>query len=132
MQTLNRTNLQTLRDEIDTALATVAQKHGLRLTCGRCTFNPQNATFRLEVATVGDGGTAMDPARIAYLRDCAIFGLKPEWLDREFTYNGDRFRLSGLHPGRSKFPLVAIRVDNGKTYKFGLEGVRALLLAIPV
>ena len=55
------------------------------------------------------------------------YGLRPEDFGREFSSRGERFRINGIDPRRPRYPVSAVRIPDGKAYKFTAENVAALL-----
>ena len=51
------------------------------------------------------------------------YGLKPGDLGREFSVRGERFRIIGIDPRRSKYPIAAERISNSGLYKFPSDEV---------
>jgi len=41
-----------------------------------------------------------------YQTFCNDFGLKPEWLGKEFVYKGETYTIIGLNPRKKKFPVL--------------------------
>lgn len=122
MTTITKPLLTTLRTEIDAALAELAAKHGVQIECGNASFTSTNATFKLAINTIGDGGEvvtkeAKDFGRYAGL----VNNLKAEWLGESFTVRGETFKIIGYKPRSKKYPVLA---ENAKgVYKFSTETV---------
>lgn len=110
------------------ALAAVEAQYGIKITVGNARFLPDNATFKLEMATIGTSGVANTRERDAFKRDAYLFGLKADDLDKEITYASQRYIIKGLNPRRSKYPIVAVRVRDGKTILLTVSGVKSALL----
>jgi hypothetical protein len=119
---IDRQFLQTVRPELETALADVAARYGVKISLGNCTFSSGAATFKLNIATKTESGDVMTPDAEMFKLSAYQFGLKPENLFAEFTYGGERYKLTGLKP-RSRFPIIAQRLSNGKSFKLPIESV---------
>lgn len=125
MQQITTTTLKTLRAEIDAALATVGQKHGLVLHARNATFNATTATFKLEVATVTDSGLVVTKEAADFKSHAFLVGLKADQLGAEFHYSGRGWTVSGMKP-RSKQSILCRR-DDGQTFKMTPEFVKLCL-----
>jgi hypothetical protein len=132
LKALDRRALQILREDLQAALKVVSDKHGIQIEVGRATFTPKNATFKVEIATVSEDGTANTQEATNFIQFCSLYDLKPEHLGAEFTFRGDRYKVAGLASGRShKFPILADRIPDGKTFKFPAESVVRGLTGTP-
>jgi hypothetical protein len=124
---IDKTLLKVLRVEIDEALAALGTKHGLVFHAGSATYQPDGtcATYKLELAVVGDDGVVATKEAAAF-RDLAgvFYGLKSEDLGRTFVSNGKTFKLTGMSAGRVKMPIQGMDVETGKTYKFAVELIK--------
>ena len=113
--------LRALRIDIDEALIAVAEKHNIELKTGNASFTDENATFKLDVASIGDGGVAVTKIAADFKFNSFNFHMKPEDLGTEFTspYN-EKFVLMGCKPRSKKATLIAKKVDTGVMHKLPL------------
>lgn len=131
----DRRNLPVLRAAMATALAAVEAQYGIKITVGNARFLPDNATFKIEMATIGQSGVANTREREAFKSQAVLYGLNPNDLDKTITYGfgGEQYTIIGLSPRRSKYPIVAKRVRDGKTILLTVSGVKSgLLRSMPV
>jgi len=126
----NRTNLPVLRMAMAASLAAIESQYGIKITVGNARFLADNATFKIEMATIGTAGVANTRERDAFKREAVLYGLKPTDLDKEIGYGfgNDRYIIKGLNTRRSKYPIVATRVRDGKTILLTVSGVKSALL----
>jgi len=112
MTTITRDLLKTLRPEIQAALAQIGKNHGLTIELGNATFNEAVATCKLIVAA--PAGVALDHAAAADFTKLIwqYHGMKKEDLGRSFKYMGSTYKIKGLMPRRTKFPILCEK--NGK------------------
>jgi hypothetical protein len=103
-------------------LAGLAAELGLKVErTGGGTFDPDAGTFAFKVQfTLADA----EPERVEFERNCFSFDLKPEHYGAEFTNGARLFRLTGLHPRRSKWPVSGVCLKDGKSYKFRADVLR--------
>lgn len=128
--TLNTTSLRILRDEIDAALADLGTKHGLSITVGRGSYDPDGlrATLRLEIGALSEGGTVVTKERKAYLDMAKLYDMDPEWIDQPCTIAGEVFILTGLSPKAARYPINLKRARDGKAYRYPADTVQRAFL----
>jgi len=56
-----------------------------------------------------------------------VYDLNPSDFGKKFISGKSSFRISGIKPTNRKYPVLAERVSDGKTYKFPVESVKILL-----
>lgn len=113
---LDKTNLQLLRKELQSAVQSVAEKYGLKVDVGNCTYTPpSNAKFQLMVATVGDGGVVNDQFRTNWDKYAPMLGLDKAMLDQSICWAGKTYKVVGLNPNKGRYPVLAERAD-GKRF----------------
>jgi hypothetical protein len=54
-------------------------------------------------------------------------GLKATDFEREFSAEGERYRITGIDPRRAKYPISAERLSDGRPVKLPLDEVVKLL-----
>jgi hypothetical protein len=90
--------------------------------------NGQNATWNATYVAGRMGGNLAElrkaeqakqreEDRANYKRLASLFGLKPEWLDQQFTFKTRTMTVVGLAPNRRRFPVVAAD-EHGKISLF--------------
>jgi hypothetical protein len=126
-------NLKELRRDIDAAFAAIRQKHGVTLSLGNISYAPDKATTRLTMIAVGDASVATDPraaalakAQIEFNRYASSFGLKPEQFGATFKHGRDTYKLAGVKPRSSRYPILGTNVANGTTYKLPESAIASL------
>jgi hypothetical protein len=126
----DRTTMRALGREIEDAVAAVAAKHGISLKYAGGTFDANNFTMKIAGATIAQNGDVITKAHADFEKYAPIFGLAPTDLGRQFrTPAGKEYRISGLKPASSKFPVLATQVGTGKTFKFPAGAVVSMLKA---
>ncbi len=116
--------LRSLRSEINTALEPLAEKYGIKFDAGNATFSEFNATIKLEIATSKDGDFVTKEGQ-DFLNYAELLGLSKDMLNKEFTYFGTAYILNGYSPRSSKFPFIAEKVEDGRSYKLPKNAVTA-------
>jgi hypothetical protein len=128
IKAFDRTNLRLISADIEAVLKPIAIKYGITFTYKGARFLADNATFKIEGATVGAGGVANTRERDNFKLYASMYGLKETDLDKEITYGGTRYIIKGLNTRRQKYPVVATRIADGKTILLTIEGVKSALL----
>jgi hypothetical protein len=110
----DREIIKRLIEECDTVLTQALAPYGLNVSRGRSTYDRERFTLKMEITAAG-----ADVAKTEFERYAQLLGVKPEDYGREFTSNGERYRLIGLNLNRPKFPFSAERISGrGGKYKF--------------
>ena len=120
---------QRLEAEMLEACAAVAARHGLKAEAlGITAMNLRwNFDFGVRVSIPRPDGTTIQPERALFEVMAPEYGLQSEDFGREFLSRGERFRITGIDPRRPPYPVSAVRIPDGKGYKFTAENVAALL-----
>lgn len=110
----NSRNIDAVQADIKAALEAVMNKHGISIEFGGIRYSNSNYTSKMSVNV----GNAEDAARTKFASMCHLFGLKPEDFGREFTTSsGKTFTITGINPGRRKYPISGVS-PRGAKYKF--------------
>lgn len=112
--------------EIENDLQALAKKHGLQIRAAGGSFGLTNYTMKLELSVIGSDGEVQSREAEAFKQSATFYGLAPEDLGREFTYQGSKYKLVGLRPSARKMPFICLRSD-GRMMKFPTLIIRSLL-----
>lgn len=116
IETINRKVAQKLGDEISKALQSTAEKFGVDIKLGRCTFAANNCRFIIEVATLNESGIAETREREDFRTYAHVYGFAPDDLGKLFPFQNETYTIIGLKPQSRKFPILG---RNGKkVFKF--------------
>jgi hypothetical protein len=113
-----------LREKINAALAPLGKELGVVILAKNATYNHAgtNATFKLEVAAIGESGQVETKGAAAYRELHQLFGLPADGLFKEIIYAGKPFKIVGLLPRSEKSPLLA-QAPDGKQYRLSLKAL---------
>lgn len=107
----------------------VAARHGLAVDDkGVSNLNLRwgfEVAFRVSIP-LPDGST-LDPEQLRFEALARAFDLSPDDFGREFSTGRETFRITGIDPGRPKYPISAERVPDRQGFKFTVEQVALLL-----
>jgi len=116
IQKFDKPTCRIFAPKIAAALETLAAEYGLKVTYKGGSFDDLTFTAKVQFEVAAPAG-GKGRAQIEFETYAPLFNLKPEHFGAEFTTASGTFKLSGLAPGRSKFPVLATRAD-GKAFKF--------------
>ena len=126
MGKINRAFLRVFTSDAKTALAAVASKHGVSVEYkgGSFAVDGGNAILKFEIAAPNAQGETLSREAEVFKRHAKEYGFKPEDLGTEFESGGETYQIIGLKRRSPKFPILASRVRDRKTYKFAPEQIK--------
>lgn len=128
IESFNPANLRLLRQLLEKHLAAVEAEVGVKVVVGGARYSDSTVTFKVDLNIVAENGVVHDRYRDEYTQLARIYGLDPEWIDREFTdRTGTKFRISGLNTRKRKFPVIVARVTDGKKFLYNIDTIRFAL-----
>lgn len=94
---------------------------------GNISFNPTNATAKLQFATIGKGGEVNTKERTEFKQLGKMYGFKETDLDKVVSLpNGARshkYKIVGLKLRSRAYPVLVEEQDSGRRYKFSMRTV---------
>lgn len=122
---IDRDMVKLIRDRLQDALEPVAKGMKLSVEVGHASFTNNNVSFKVVLAVVGQNGESITPEAESFSRMAELYGIDPDALHKDFEYGGKTYKIMGLAPRRSRFPVVADRQPDGKGFKFPIDVVKA-------
>ena len=113
MEKFNKSNLNTIRKDLEKALAEVSKKHNIGLEIGNISFENSKFTTKL-TATIGDGS---EYERSNFERKSFIYDMPKGWYGKTFTSNGQTFEITGINTRASKSPINFRDIKTQGNYK---------------
>ena len=110
--------------ELRRLLEPFAEQHGLTVERQGGTYDATKLTLRFEVR-VSETADGRSGEQAEFEKYCFIAGLRPEDFGSEFAHNGTVYRVVAIAPKRSKNPVIAARVKDGKRFVFPVNAIRA-------
>lgn len=130
MSKITPTVCKLLDARIKAALGPLAEEFGVQIKIGGGSYLGGSYKPKFEIAAIAADGIAMTPEAEAFRQCATMLGLKPDDLGRTFTTAGRKtMKITGYRPRAHKHPVLAVCVEDGKTYVFGLDTVKAKLAA---
>jgi hypothetical protein len=124
---IDRQTVRSVREDLDHALREIGERHGLNLRTGSATFTAVKFTMKIEASVVDTDGVDLAAQR-EFKVNAFRYGLPDDAFGKEFTgWDGIRYRVVGLKPRRRKFPISAVRVSDGRAFKFPVSTVSSIL-----
>lgn len=129
IEKFDRPTIRKVLEECGEALQAVAEKHGLKLERKHCTYSQDElpVAFKLITVQLDPNGNAMDSRAKDFIRYADLYGLSESDFLAEFRRGAKTYRICGFKPKARKYPVLAECVQDGKTYKFPVETVKAAL-----
>lgn len=124
-----RALLRDINEEAMELLRPLAEKYGLVLDHKRCSATREAMPVMLQflVRKEDADGNALNARASDFQKLAQYYGLDASDLHREFSCHGSKFRITGINRKAKKTPILAERLDNGKSYRFDSYTVKALL-----
>lgn len=108
---------QTIRHELEQAILKIGEKHGFTGSIGAIIYN--DIGFRCTLtAKANETSTGQSGAELEYAKYATKFKYKKDTFGKEFSMQGQTFRIIGVNPKARTMPILAIDVKTGKQYKF--------------
>lgn len=126
--TFDRAAHRTLSAAINQALKSVGDTYGVDLTCAGGLHGTNKGMVKVEVV-VRDNGSGISGVQADFNRTCHWFGLKPSDYGRQFSVDGTIYKITGVNPNAPKYPIMAERLYDGRSFKFTESGVKNKLAA---
>lgn len=122
-----RASVRALAAEIESALAPIAERHGIQIKTGSATYLGRNAVIKVECSGIDEHGEAETREALRFVSLAGSFGIAPHVrLRATFAAQGATFTIVGLATRGTRFPVLARRED-GKTFKFAVASVNRLV-----
>lgn len=122
--------LRALRIDLDAALVSVGQKHGITIKAGNARFSAETATFKLDIATL-QNGQAIDIELLALKQVLGQYGLTEVHVNQVFKLGTHSFTLAGYRPRARAKPFLIKRLDNDKSYIIDESALKRALGVAP-
>lgn len=123
----DRPTVKMLSAEAVKALQETAAKYGLTVEYSGGVFTQGSLTAKIKFSAAASA-SAPAGATADWERLAPFYGLSSSDFGKVFTnFNGKRFKIAGIKPGRTRYPILATEVRTGKSYKFPANLVKTFL-----
>ena len=127
IQQFDANTCRLIDEAIEAALKPLADEHGIQIKIAAGRYSAHGYAVKLEILTCDKTGNVHIPGADTFRAMAKFYGLEPEDLGREFQQGRVRYRITGLNPGRPKYPISVERVNDGKRFKFPADQIRQAL-----
>jgi len=124
---MNLQNYRKIAAAMDDEIAAVVKKYGFKFGKRGATVDEFAGTVSYRVTLIDvnltdSNGQQTTPEAVCYTQTGPYMGLKAEWLNKPFKFNGKDAKITGLRSGRSSKPVLFEIA--GKTYVTTVDAVR--------
>src|SRR4051812_16997222 len=105
----DKKNAQAIHEEMLVLLAPLSQKYGVSIRQAGGSIGTNTLTLKVEFRAEGE-----DAEKAAFVSLCDLFRCKPEDYGRMGVINGQKVKLIGFEPKRSKFCVRGFGMDTKK------------------
>lgn len=121
-----KNEIDNIRQDINNALKAIGEKYDVTILAGNASYDATLVQFKLTCTTKGENGEVETMEAKDFKTYAEMYGMKKEYLGKEFVHGRDKFQITGLKP-RSKNCVLAKKVGTGQSYKFSPELVKQLI-----
>ena len=123
-------NLKEIGREVQDAISMVESEFNVRFNFQGIEQRGDVARFILDMRELSvDGESAIDPWIVTWNAHATKHGFNLSDRGKTFHSNTRTFKLLGLKPRNTKYPVIAENVRNGRSYKFRASSVLRYLAA---
>jgi hypothetical protein len=119
---MNRQMAEQLHEEINSVMESFAKSHNMTYVAQRGMFGSNDFTVKVKLVDVGDKKELFKQEAEKY----SFMGVNPEWIGKQFSFNGQFYTIEGLNMNRRKYPVAVVRSD-GKKYGMSIDTVKRLI-----
>ena len=101
----DKTNLQTLRVEMDKALQAISNKYGITIKAGNASFSGNECTFKVKLNTKGTDGTVITKEAKDFDRYKGLHGMDHLSVGDTIYIQGSPYILTGFNTRARKAPI---------------------------
>jgi hypothetical protein len=114
---MDRNKVRLMQVDLGKMFADFEKKFDVKVSMGGARYGESNATFKIEASDKAADGTVLNKTVEAFKHDAKYYGLDADDFGKTFVFRRETFKISGLKPRSTRFPILATRTD-GKTFKF--------------
>lgn len=123
---MDKATVKTMQDDMAKAVEDVAQKYGLRITKSAARFSDHEVSLTFGFRTT-DTAAILTREKADWEKYAKMFGLEPDDFGQEFEWWAQKYCITGVNLGRTKYPIKACLKGTTKMYKFSADMVKFAL-----
>jgi hypothetical protein len=117
------TNLKQIRADIDTALASVHAKYGIKISIGKISYSANQFTFKgsavtNSAASSASGDVLEGDAKWAsnFLKTYFLYGIEKEDLGKTFTLKNSKYTIVGAMGSKASRAEIICKKEGNKSF----------------
>jgi len=124
IENFNRTNVKSLREQLNSELESLANRLGIDISVGNATFTSNSVTFKVNANKISEGGFIITKEAEAWNRHASRYNLNHISVGDDVFCQGKRFTLTGWNSKAKKYP-IEISDSVGVKYKVSIQQFRS-------
>ena len=121
----SKTNLNSVRRDIDIALASVEKEYGITLKLGNIRFSGTSFTTKVSADVKPTNGKSLGETK--FNANCVLYGLKKSDFGKTFTEGRKTYTITGINTRSKRYPIECQCLTNGKGIRFTASLIREIL-----
>lgn len=113
--------------DVKSAILEVLKNYGLSAEFDGGKFDAERFIPKINIVITNNDGSTTSVYEKDFKQYAHMVGLKSDDFNKTFTYNGQKYNISGLKLKSRKFPVIAYNTITKKSYKFDANVVKKLL-----
>lgn len=118
---LSNVNFNLFREDIEKALAAIAEKYNCDVTAGKIKYDDSLINISIDFKARGKNGESGE--QVEFNKLCERYGFKPEHYNNSFIMDGQTYRLVGFNPKARKYYCI-IMDNRGKEFCCTIDAVK--------
>lgn len=123
---MDKATVEAMQDDMVKVVEDVAQKYGLRITKNAARFSDLEVSLTFGFRTT-DAAAILTREKVDWEKCAKMIGLEPDDFGQEFECQGQKYCITGVNLGRTKYPVKACLKGTTKMYKFSADMVKFAL-----
>jgi hypothetical protein len=123
---MEKKTVEAMRAYLEVALRGFEEHFDVQVEIGKIRYGRSNAKIALQVSEVAEDGSVETVEVVAFKTQAHLYGLRPEWLGREFEHASCIFNITGLNTRARKFKIQAVS-RTGERYKFPATMIKKIM-----
>lgn len=124
---MDKPTARNLSEALKTFLEPFEEENDVKVTIGSGKFDTTTLTLKVELAELAESGEALTRSANEFKTLASHYGLAPDDLGREFKDGIRTYKIIGLKPRSTRYPIIAESLSDKRRYKFGVATVKAYL-----
>jgi len=124
---MNSNELDRIRSALNKAHKAVEAEFNISISLGTITHYSTHFTTKMTATRNTQDGKKVTQESIDFKRLAHLYNLSPDDLNKTFIHKGEEFVITGLKSRNKTYPILAIKLSTGQSYKFPASVVKQQL-----